>query len=343
MINCKSSIWIALLICNLSALGAHKPDYIKIVSVPAKQRIDISIGGELFTSLLYADSLKRPTLYPIYTAKQNMITRGWPIMPKVKDRTDYAHQVGLWFSYGNVNGADYWNNSPGVDTVNRAFGTIRFQKILSMSNGDGKGSLTILSKWYNPGSKAVLEETSVFVFRADKGLRIIDRYITLKALTNTEFKDAKDGLYAIRVATELGQPVTSLESAILLDKKMATDSLPLTGHYTNSEGIQGEAIFAKRAKWVKLTGSVNAEPVTLALLDNPQNVNYPAFWLARSYGLMSINPLGAEIFSHGAEKLDYKLPKGKLLTLKYRFVQGGKNLDNDTLEKLFIDFTTTGL
>ncbi|EHQ26916.1 DUF6807 domain-containing protein [Mucilaginibacter paludis] len=342
MIKFKIAIGIALLY-SLSAQGAHQADYVKIVSVPAKKRIDITIGGELFTSLLYADSLKRPTLFPIYTAQKNMITRGWPIVPQVKDRTDYAHQVGLWFSYSNVNGADYWNNSPGVDTVSRAYGTIRLQKILNISNGDGKGSLTILSKWYNPGAKAVLEETSVFVFKVDKGLRIIDRYITLKALVNTEFKDAKDGLYAIRVATELGQPVTSLESAILQDKKMATDSIPLTGHYTNSQGIQGEAVFAKRAKWVKLTGSVHTEPVTLALMDNPQNLNYPAFWLARSYGLMSINPLGAEVFTHGAEKLNFRLPQGKQLSLKYRFVQGDKSLDNDTLERLFNEFTSASL
>src|ERR1700712_4088962 len=118
-----------LTICNVSLAGTVKPDYIKITQVPAKQRVDITIGGELFTSLLYADSLKKPSLYPIYTAKQNMITRGWPIMPKHMDRTDYSHQFGLWFNYGDVNGADYWNNQANSDTTTRAFGYIKVQKI----------------------------------------------------------------------------------------------------------------------------------------------------------------------------------------------------------------------
>lgn len=334
------SVW-----SNLMGKPNKRRDYIIIVSVPDKQRVDVMIDGRLFTSLLYADSLKKPTLYPIYTSQQNMITRGWPLLPKPKDRTDYVHQIGLWFSYGSVNGADYWNNANDVDSTKKAYGTIRLQKIVSISNGSGKASLTILSKWYNPGSKAVLEETSVFVFRIEKSLRIIDRYITLKALTDVTFKDNKDGLYGIRAATELGQPVTSLESTMLKDRALAIkrDSMTLTGHYANSEGAQGEAVFAKRAKWMKLTGSVNHEPVTLVMMDSPQNVNYPAYWLARSYGLMAINPLGAEIFSRGAQKLNFSLPKGKQVAFKYRFVQGGKNVDTDTLDKLFNDFAETNL
>jgi hypothetical protein len=343
----KSTLSIALLVCGCSMAwaGKIKQDYIKIVSVPAKQRVDITIGGQLFTSLLYADSLKKPTLYPIYTAQQNMITRGWPLMPKPGDKTDHPHQFGLWFNYGSVNGADYWNNSKKVDTLKKAYGSIRLQKIVNITSGEGKASLTILSRWYNPGSKAVLDETSVFIFRVEKDVRIIDRYITLKALTNVEFKDDKEGLYGIRVATELEHPVSALESMVLKDKKITnqSDAIHLTGHYTNSEGVQGEAVFAKRAKWMKLTGIVNSEPVTLLMMDHPQNVNYPAYWLARGYGLMAINPLGSEVFTNGAEKLNYTLPKGKQVTFKYRFAQGGKNMDNDTIEKLFNDFTTLSL
>ncbi|RKR80663.1 methane monooxygenase PmoA-like [Mucilaginibacter gracilis] len=340
-------MWIIVLLFtyHISIAGTIKPDYIKIIAVPTKQRVDITIGGEPFTSLLYADSLKKPTLYPIYTAKQNMVTRGWPLMPKHMDRTDYSHQFGLWFNYGNVNGADYWNNATGADTTKKDYGYIRVQKITGIINGEGKASLTMLSKWYNPGAKAVLEETSVFVFRVERGLRIIDRYITLKALTNVDFKDDKNGMYAFRAATELGQPVTLLENAMLMDNaiKIKTDSIPLTGHLTSSEGIQGESVFAKRAKWMKLTGIVNTEPVTLVMMDNPQNINYPAYWLARSYGLMSINPLGAGVFTRGREKVNFSLAKGKQTTFKYRFVQGGKDVDNDTLEKLFTDFASESL
>lgn len=346
VINCNFKWVIALLlIANVCLAGTVKPDYIKIVQVPSKQKVDILIGGQLFTSLLYADSLKKPTLYPIYTAKQNMVTRGWPLMPKHMDRTDYSHQFGLWFNYGNVNGVDYWNNAANADTTKKAYGYIKLQKVINITNGEGKASLTISSKWYNPGAAAVLEETSVFVFRVDHGIRIIDRYITLKALTDVVFKDDKNGLYGFRAATELGQPASSLESAMLMDNavKVKTDSIALTGHFTNSEGVQGEAVFAKRAKWMKLAGSVNNEPVTLILMDSPQNTNYPAFWLARSNGLMSINPLGSDIFTNGKEKLNLNLATGKQINFKFRFVQGGKDVDDNTIEKLFADFAAQAL
>ena len=334
-----------MFIGNCALAITIKPDYIKVTPVPAKQKIDITIGGEIFTSLLYADSLKKPALYPIYTAKQNMVTRGWPLMPRHMDRTDYSHQFGLWFNYGSVNGVDYWNNAAHVDTTKRPYGYIRFQKILNISNGEGKASLTILSKWFNPGDKAVLEETSVFVFRVEHSVRIIDRYITLKALTNVAFNDNKNGMYGFRAATELGQPATTLESTMLVDNaiKSKKDSIPLTGHFTNSEGVEGEAVFAKRAKWMKLTGVVNSEPVTVVMMDHPQNVNYPSFWLARSTGLMAINPFGAEIFTNGKEKANFNLPKGKQASFKFRFLQGGKDMSNDTIEKLFSDFTAESL
>lgn len=343
VIQCKSLVWIValLFISNGPVIaGKVKPDYIKITQVTAKQRVDITIGGELFTSLLYADSLKKPSLFPIYTAKQNMVTRGWPLMPKHMDRTDYSHQFGLWFTYGNVNGADYWNNQPDADTIHNVYGYIRVQKVSGISNGEGKASFTMVCKWFNPGAKAVLEETSVFVFKVENNLRIIDRFITLKALTNVDFKDSKQGLYGFRAATELGQQVSSLENAMLTDANTTkTDSIPLTGHFTSSEGVEGEAVFAKRAKWMKLTGVVNNEPVTMVLMDSPQNVNYPAYWLARSNGLMSANPFGADIFTNGKEKFNYSLAKGKQVSFKYRFVQGGDKLDKDTIEKLFADFS----
>lgn len=338
----KILVWIIALLfmANCTAIaGTIKPEYIKITQVPTKQRVDITIGGELYTSLLYADSLKKPSLFPIYTAKQNMVTRGWPLMPKHMDRTDYSHQFGLWFTYGNVNGADYWNNQPDADTTKKAYGYIRVQKVSGISNGDGKASFTMVCKWFNPGAQSVLEETSVFVFKVENNLRIIDRYITLKALTNVDFKDAKDGMYGFRAATELGQPVSSLENAMLAGAPVKTDSIPLTGHFTSSEGVQGEAVFAKRAKWMKLTGVVNNEPVTLLLMDNPQNTNYPAFWLARSNGLMSINPFGADIFTGGKEKLNFSLAKGKQVSFKFRFVQGGEDMSKDAIEKIFADFS----
>lgn len=343
--KCNGLLIALWLVFDVSLAAKIKPDYIKITQVPAQQRVDITIGGEPFTSLLYADSLKKPTLYPIYTAKQNMVTRGWPLMPRHMDRTDYSHQFGLWFNYGNVNGADYWNNAVGADTLKRAYGYIRVQKISAITSGEGRASMTMQCKWINPGSKAVLEETSVFVFKIENGLRIIDRYISLKALTDVSFKDDKQGLYGFRAATELGQPVTSLERAMLADNdiRAKNDSIPLTGHFTNSEGIQGEAVFAKRAKWMKLTGTVNTEPVTLVMMDHPQNINYPSFWLARSYGLMSINPFGAEIFTNGKERMDFRLAKGKQANFKYRFVQGGKDMDAGIIEKLYSDFSSGDL
>ena len=79
-----------------------------------------------------------------------------------------------------------------------------------------------------------------------------------------------------------------------------------------------------------LTGVVNEEPVTLAILDHPKNVGYPSYWHARDYGLFSANPLGQKAFSGGSEQLNFALESGESTTFRYRLVlNSGKTTPDD--------------
>lgn len=331
---------LALVLALFSGLTtmAQKTESIRIIPQPASQRVDVFIGKELFTSLLYADSLKKPILFPINAAGNNSVTRGWPLAPKEGDQIDHPHQIGSWLNFGDVNGADYWNNSTSIDSNAKAYGTIRFDKLVSRSNGKGKAELVTRSVWYNPKGRAMLEEITRYIFRTEGNERIIDRSTTLKAIEDVLFKDNKEGFFAIRVARELEHPGTKPVKVYSKDGvKSVLTKENLTGRYENSNGIAGEAVFGTRSNWLKLSGFVNNKPVAVAIIDHPENAGFPGYWMARGYGLFAINPLGAEFYTNGKEKLNFVLKKDGQTNFNHRLVIA-QQLSNRRLDELFNSF-----
>jgi Domain of Unknown Function (DUF1080)/Methane oxygenase PmoA len=75
----------------------------QVVANESARRVDISIDGKPFTSYVYPETLKKPVLYPIRTARGTLVTRGFPLEPRPFERVDHPHHVGLWFNHGDVN------------------------------------------------------------------------------------------------------------------------------------------------------------------------------------------------------------------------------------------------
>ncbi len=82
------------------------------------------------------------------------------------------------------------------------------------------------------------------------------------------------------------------------------DNTGVTGEYTSSEGLKGDAVWGTRGRWTMLTGTVESEPVTLVMLDHPSNPGFPTYWHARGYGLFAANPMGEKVFTDGKKELN---------------------------------------
>lgn len=329
----QTGTFISLLTVTSDVIGQTQA-FIKILPRPEEKKVEVYIGNELFTSLLYADSLKKAILFPLIGADGVNLTRGWPLSPKPGDQIDHPHQMGVWLNYGDVNGADYWNNSTSIDSTKKAYGRIKFNEVVSAVSGRGKAVLTTRSTWYNPGSEKMLEELSTYTFSLQEGIRIIDRNTKLTAFKDILFKDNKEGFFAIRVARELEHPSDKLVK-IYNSKGIATSSTleNSTGLFESSTGIRHEEVFGTRSAWLKLSGKVGAAPVALAIIDHPDNPGYPGYWMARGYGLFAINPLGAEVYSNGKERLNLRLKGGQEVVFDYRLVVSSA-LSNEKLDQL---------
>ena len=314
-----------------TADDALSQDSIRVVPKPAEDQVDIFVGDALFTSYLFSekhDVLKKPVLYPIKTALGTDITRAFPLAARAGERVDHPHHVGLWFNYGSVNGLDFWNNSDAVSAEEaEAMGAIEHLEIRRVESGEDKGALEVVMHWLKPSGEPLLREDTRFVFHADPpDARVIDRITTLTALDETvRFEDNKEGLLGLRVRRELEMPAE--EPLVLTDARgeplddPVVDNEGVEGQYYSSEGIEGYPdVWGTRAKWMALEGEIKRKPVTIAILDHPQNPGFPTYWHVRNYGLFSANPLGQKVFSEGKKELGFALEPDESATFRHRIL-----------------------
>lgn len=327
---------LSLCICSSAQTVSFK-------SNEAKQRIDVLIDEKLFTSYRYEERIRRPVLLPIMTAEGNFVTRGFPIETRNGEDIGHPHQVGFSFSHGDVNGIDFWNNSPYRTAKElEHMGMIVHRKVLKKQGGKGKGELVTQSEWIAPTGKTILIETTKFIFKIEGKTRIIERETTLTANgENVTFGDNKEGVFAIHLPRELQQPAKEPEK--ITDEKgnitETTDNSNVTGEYLNSEGLKNEKIWGTLGKWASVSGKINNENVTVTVFDSSKNLNYPSYMIVRPYGLLALNPFGKKAFDPNAEQRKFILERGKSIKFRHRLVIYSEKAAPEKIEKDFLKFS----
>jgi Family of unknown function (DUF6807) len=308
---------------SVEALFGQAPR-IKLTPNEAAKRVDVTIDGQPFTSYIWPATIKKPVLYPLRTSRGTLVTRGFPLDPRPRERVDHPHHVGLWFNHGDVNGFDFWNNSEEI-TADRAakMGTIHHQRIVEVKSGDDRGLLTVEAEWIDGAATPLIRERTQFVFGGAGDSRTIDRITTLTALAHrVVFRDNKEGTLGMRVARELEQPSNTPD--VFTDASGHASTVPVldntgvSGQYVSSQGKRGDAVWGTRGPWALLGGTIASEPVTIAILDHASNPGYPTHWHARGYGLFAANPLGQKTLNDGSVEITLVLEPSQSTTFRYR-------------------------
>ncbi|MDR3193829.1 MAG: PmoA family protein [Tannerella sp.] len=339
----------SLLAASMGVVGLfackQSPQGIVLLPDEAQKKVDVLYDGQLFTSYIYPDDLEKPVLYPLYTAKGTVVTRGFPRDPRPNERIDHPHHVGFWFNFGDVNGLDFWNNSYAVPADKKpGYGSIRHRSIVGMQNGEKEGRLTTAADWVDYQGKTLLKDETQYVFSGEGDWRIIEHVTTLTAQQDTVvFTDNKEGLIAIRVDRAFEEP--SKEPELFLDANGNETKVPVmnndgvNGVYRNSDGLEKGDVWGKPAQWVSLSAGKNGEAISIAILDHKKNPGYPAHSHARGYGLFSTNNLGSQVFDPDAPLLVLTLRPGESVTFKHLIViKTNGYLTDGELNKLSGDF-----
>jgi Methane oxygenase PmoA len=318
---------------------------VELVVKNQEHKVEVLADGKPFTTYFFPSDtvLKKPVLVPIYSPNGTVVTRGYPLSPRAGERIDHPHHVGLWLNYEYVNGFDFWNNSNAIKNPAK-YGTIYHTKITKMKSGK-KATLGVEADWItaNGKGKNVLKETTTYVFQVKSSTRIIDRITTLTAQSDTVFlNDVKDGMIALRLARELEHPSDKADEFLdangIVTKVDKLDNTNITGKYRSSAGIEGDSVWSTRAKWVNLTGRIGTDNISICMIDHPKNLRYPTYWHARGYGLFAANPLGAKVFSKGADIVNLKLAPKQSITFRYRIVVASHHLSDAENNVLAEDF-----
>ncbi|MDO8928552.1 MAG: PmoA family protein [Bacteroidota bacterium] len=319
---------------------AAKKEKVEFKNFESEKKVEVFVGGKLFTAFIYPDNMEKQSLYPIASASGKLITRGYPLDPRPFERTDHPHHVGLWLNFGDVNGLDFWNNSFAIKPADKPkYGTVKFKKIVS--ENPVKGTLVTASEWVDVNNKVLLNEETTFVFAGKGNLRTIERTSKLTATQQVTFNENKEGLIGLRLDRAFEEPATKPDK--FLDANGIVTEVPImnnegvNGVYRNAEGISGGDVWSKRSPWVALRANKEGEILTVVIIDNAKNPNYPAWSHARGYGLFATNNLGGRAFDKNAAPVKIILKEGESIVFKHKIVIGG-DLSNSEINKLSQNF-----
>ena len=323
---------VMMLILSVSLLQAAKSRKVEFKNKEQDKKVEVYVDGKFFTAYIYPDNMEKQSLYPILSASGKTITRGYPLNPRPFERTDHPHHVGLWFNFGNVNGLDFWNNSFAIKPEDKPkYGTVKFKRIVSENPENGE--LVTASEWVDVNNQVLLNEESTFTFSGTDKLRTIVRTTRLTAVQEVTFNENKEGLLGLRVDRAFEEPATKPEK--FLDANGIETEVPVlnnegvNGVYRNFEGLKGGDVWSKRTLWVALRAVKEGETLTIVILDNPKNVNYPAWSHARGYGLFATNNLGGRVFDKNTAEVKVVLKPGETITFKHKVVIGGDLTDDE--------------
>ncbi|MEO8660841.1 MAG: PmoA family protein [Bryobacteraceae bacterium] len=261
-------------------------------------RVDVEIDGKPFTTL-YTDGPTKPYLHPLRAASGVIVTRHFPMENVAGETHDHPHHRGLWFTHGNVNGFDFWDEG-----AKDKQGKVRLKGVTNLKSGNKEGLVSAVFEWVDPTGKVLLTEDRTMKFRGGENVRIIDFDASLRAETQVRFGDTKEGTFAIRLAESLKE-----------DKGG-------TGRMVNAEGAETEAhVWGKASPWVDYSGVVEGQKVGIAIFDHPANPKHPTFWHSRAYGLFAANPFGEhDFFNDKTRDGGLTMEAGQIKRFRYRVV-----------------------
>jgi hypothetical protein len=281
---------------------------------PKGPNVIVAWNQQLLTEY-HVDAGYKPFFFPMIGPTDESYTRAYPMESIAGEDRDHPHQRSWWFTYGNVNGIDFWAET-------KESGKIRESARQMIVEGPVLGRMETRDEWLAPDGRKVLDDERLVTFYNTKNSRIIDFDIKLEATNGpVTFKDTKEGMFGLRMASTMD-----------VTKKAG-------GKITNAEGLTDDKAWGQASPWVDYVGPVKNKTVGIAVLNRPDSFRYPTTWHVRTYGLFAANPFGWHDFGKPV-KGDYLLPGGEAISFHYRVILHEGETKSVGLPQLFGAYAT---
>lgn len=244
----------------------------------------ITIDDEPFASYIYEDQeITRPYFAHVKTRCGIQVTRNHP--PSKDDPQDHAtFHPGIWLSFGDINGNDYWRIKSKVE--HEMF-------VEQPQGGTGEGSFAVRNYYMSSdGKERVLAELVKYSIKVrPSGILLLANSTFSSTSGDFTFGDQEEMGLGIRVNTQISVQYGQ-------------------GSITNEEGMKdGEGTWGKSSDWIDYSGIIDGKYVGMTIMPDPDNFR-PSWFHARDYGFIAANPFGREAMKQG-EKSAVKVKQGE--------------------------------
>ena len=174
-----------LVVLMLWSAALGNPIAQSVELVKSKNKIDVKIGGRLFTSYVYGNELTKPMLVPLRSPSGIEVTRRNPLVKIKGGSDDHRHHVGIFFAVDKVNGTNFWNNAAPPPQIKHI-------KTTEITADNSKGKLSTVIHWLDQNGNVLLEENRSMAFLAGENEYAIDVSIDLTARITARFGFSAD-------------------------------------------------------------------------------------------------------------------------------------------------------
>ena len=254
--------------------------------------LHIDIGGQPFADYHYADKvITRPFFANVKTPSGIQATRNHPPDPE-NDLADHGnYHPGIWMSFGDISGNDYW----------RLKAKVKHEMFVEAAKGGpGKGTFTVRDYYWNTeDTDRIAAELTSYTITVEP-----DGYLLLWDSTFSPYGETEQIVFGDQEEFGLG---------IRTQTKLAEQ---FGGEITDSEGRKGaDEIWSKSADWIDYAGELEGQWIGMTIMPDPANFR-PSWYHARDYGLIIANAFGREAMQAG-DKSEVPVKKGETLRLRY--------------------------
>ncbi|MDR1859620.1 MAG: PmoA family protein [Bacteroidales bacterium] len=271
---------ISLVVICLVLSARYAGGQVKLGATKIGSRIEVNIGGALFTNYIFSAEEKYPFFFPLNGPSGASVTS--------MRNGNYPHHSSVFFGSDLVNGGNYWQE--GLDR-----GQIVSLSAEIVKNGPDTVVIRNECIWKRPGAQAPIKDLRKITITApSKELYQLDFDITLEALLDITIQKTNHSLFSIRVDPDI---------AVING-----------GTMLNAEGKKSEkGTFGEPSAWIDCYGARQGKVEGVAILQHPSNYGYPYKWFTRDYGFFSPTPL-----FWPQDGKTTKFAKGDATTLRFR-------------------------
>jgi hypothetical protein len=269
-------------------IAASQPDRLTAVEQPRKQ-IRVMLEGREVAVHHSSPALDKSYFHPLWTPDRRCVTYDSP--------ADHVHHRGLCVGWPDVSNVDFWaevNSPPGRR------GRMVPREVSTAELAGGGVAINETNDWVPEKRGVLVREKRQWRFLPPRG--------------NLQIVDVDIALTAAAPEVVFGSDPEKPREYHGLTIRIGPFAEP---RFFNSEGLEGDqACHGKPARWCALSGLQNGRPVTLAILDHPENSSHPTrfFVLGSGMQFISSSPNFAK---------PKRLTSGETWRLRYRILAAG--------------------